>query len=258
MRGNPYNGLQTFILDSCAWVFVWNKMEIEMNGYIKLHRKVLHNQEVCRDAETFAIWIYLLLNATHEPIEKMFNGKLITLQAGQLITGRKKISEQFGICESKVQRVLQTLDQCTTIERLTCRHNTLITITSWADYQHCEQLSNDYRTTIEHKQEERTKKKENTIPSKKSDKPIISKEPPTKEQIVEYAKELGRLDLVDKFYNYFTATKWYDSKGKQVKNWKLKFASWSTFNEKPQEVKTTKGFMSPTEWDNFKSKGETV
>lgn len=54
--------------------------------------------------------------------------------------------------------------------------------------------------------------------------------PPTKDEVREYAQTRGRLDLVDKFYDYFTAGKWHDSKGDQVKNWKQKFITWETHN----------------------------
>ena len=51
-----------------------------MEGYIKLHRKILDNPIVCKDAEYFAVWIYLLLNATHKEIDMVFKGKRITLK----------------------------------------------------------------------------------------------------------------------------------------------------------------------------------
>ena len=51
-----------------------------MEGYIKLHRKMLENPVVCKDAETLAIWVYLLMNATYKPYDTIFKGKRITLQ----------------------------------------------------------------------------------------------------------------------------------------------------------------------------------
>lgn len=58
--------------------------------------------------------------------------------------------------------------------------------------------------------------------------------PPTLEEIKAYALERDRLDLVDKFYNYYQASDWKDNRGKKVKNWKLKFVSWENNNSKPK------------------------
>ena len=59
-----------------------------MEGWIKVHRKILENPIVCKDSDYFSVWTYLLLNATHKEIPAVFKGKKILLQPGQLITGR--------------------------------------------------------------------------------------------------------------------------------------------------------------------------
>lgn len=59
--------------------------------------------------------------------------------------------------------------------------------------------------------------------------------PPTYEEVLEYAKERGREDLAKKFYDYFTAGEWVDSKGKKVDRWKAKFITWENNTEKPKE-----------------------
>lgn len=51
-------------------------------------------------------------------------------------------------------------------------------------------------------------------------------EPPTLEQVTEYAKSKGRGDLASKFLEYYTVANWVDSKGNKVKNWKQKFLTW--------------------------------
>jgi len=57
-----------------------------MEGWIKLHRKILENPVICKDADHFYLWCYLLLSATHQEITAVFNGKKITLMPGQLIS----------------------------------------------------------------------------------------------------------------------------------------------------------------------------
>nr|WP_308743235.1 hypothetical protein [uncultured Anaerocolumna sp.] len=143
-----------------------------MDGFIKLHRKILDNPIVCKDSDYFSVWSYLLLNATHKEMPALFKGKRIELKPGQLITGRKAISTKFNIHESKVQRVLKKLEIEQQIEQQTSNENRLITILNWNEYQSIEQQIeqpvNNERTTSE--------QQVNTNKNDKNDKNINNKE----------------------------------------------------------------------------------
>ena len=69
------------------------------NGWIKLHRKTLDNPIVMKDTDHFAVWMWLLLNATHSDYDTIYEGERVTLKAGQFITGRKIISKELKINE---------------------------------------------------------------------------------------------------------------------------------------------------------------
>lgn len=56
--------------------------------------------------------------------------------------------------------------------------------------------------------------------------------PPTYEEVLDYAKEKGREDIALEFFEYFNVGNWIDSKGNKVKNWKQKFITWCSRNEK--------------------------
>lgn len=124
-----------------------------MEGWIKLHRQLLENPVVMKDAEHLAIWIYLLLHASHSEREVLFGGKKIIIKEGQLITGRKIISQELGINESKTYRVLNELKSEHQIEQQTSNRNSLITVLNWNLYQNTEQQIeqqvNNKRTTSE-------------------------------------------------------------------------------------------------------------
>lgn len=124
-----------------------------MEGWISLYRKILDNPVVCKDSEYFSVWCYLLLSATHTKIPALFKNKKIILNPGQLITGRKSIAEKFDISESKVQRILKTLEIEQQIEQQTSTQNRLVTILRWNEYQQIEQQNkqqvNNERTTSE-------------------------------------------------------------------------------------------------------------
>jgi hypothetical protein len=118
-----------------------------MNGYIKLYRQILNNPVVCKDADHFAIWVYLLLNATHDHIDMLFNNQRITLNPGQLLIGRKSISRDLHIDESKVRRVLISLENDHQIDRQRSNKNSLITILKWSSYQSSDH-QNEQQVTI--------------------------------------------------------------------------------------------------------------
>ena len=68
--------------------------------------------------------------------------------------------------------------------------------------------------------------------------------PPSLEEVKEYGRSIGREDLADKFFKYYTATEWNDAKGKVINNWKAKYVSWS--NREP--------ITEQTRYGNFEAK----
>lgn len=110
-----------------------------MEGWIKIHRKILENPIISKDSDYLAVWIYLLVNATHKEIPALFKGKKITLKEGQLITGRKSISSKLKISESKIYRIINEFKSEQQIEQQTSNKSSLITILNWNRYQQTEQ-----------------------------------------------------------------------------------------------------------------------
>lgn len=119
---------------------------MEKNGWVKLHRKMLDNPIIMKDAEHLAVWMYLLLNATHCEYPALFKGEKIMLQPGQLITGRKSIAGALDVNESKVRRILDSFENDQQIDRQRSNQNTLISLKNWEKYQLCDQ-PNDQQTT---------------------------------------------------------------------------------------------------------------
>lgn len=146
------------------------------SGWIKIHRKIWQNPIVTKDADHFAVWIYLLTNATHTPQKALWGKEKITLQPGQLITGRKAISKKLKINESKVYRILKLFKSDQQIEQQTNRQASLITIVNWDKYQISEQQNeqrvNNERTTNE--QRVNTNKNNKNKKNKKNDKNYYS------------------------------------------------------------------------------------
>lgn len=157
-----------------------------MEGYVKIHRQMLSNPIVCKDTDHIAVWIYLLLNATHAEQDVFFNGRRVRLRPGQLITGRKSISSELMITESKVQRILKRFEIEQQIEQQTCTKNRLISLLNWDKYQSSEQRNeqqvNNERTTSE--QQVNTNKNERMKECKKENKKLLCS-PEVEREIVE-------------------------------------------------------------------------
>lgn len=109
-----------------------------LEGWVKLHRKMLENPIIMKDAEHFAVWTYILLNAAHAEYPVLFKGEKINLKPGQLITGRKSIATKLKISESKVTRILNTFQIEQQIEQQTSNKNRLISVVNWGLYQSSE------------------------------------------------------------------------------------------------------------------------
>ncbi|BAQ84122.1 hypothetical protein [uncultured Mediterranean phage uvMED] len=125
-----------------------------MKGWISLHRKFMDKAFYSKDSEKVHLWIHLLMKANHRGKEEFFNGKIIHCNPGQFTIGRKQLSEETGINESKIQRTLKYFDKIEQqIEQQTSSKNRLITILRWDDYQQSEHQSehqvNNKRTTSE-------------------------------------------------------------------------------------------------------------
>lgn len=124
-------------------------------GWIKLHRKLKDKAFYSTDSAAVHLWIHLLIKANHKEREEMFAGKPIKCKPGQFTTGRKQLSQETGISESKISRLLKKFAKIEQqIEQQTSSTNRLISITCWDEYQSSEQQSeqqvNNERTTSEH------------------------------------------------------------------------------------------------------------
>ena len=122
--------------------------------YIKLMRSLKDKSYYSKDSEKLHLWVHLLLTANWNDREEMLGGKPIICKAGQFTTGRKQLSKETGISESKIERLLTYFEKTEQqIEQRKTNTNRLISILNWDKYQVIEQPSkqrvNNNRTTSE-------------------------------------------------------------------------------------------------------------
>lgn len=141
------------------------------NGWIKIHRKLLENPLI-KKGSYFTLWIVLLLKATHKESKFMWNGDVIIIKEGQLLTGREELAKTTGIPESTVEDILKYLEKQQQIQQQKYTKFRVITIVNWKTYQKAtenptskQQQSNTYKNvknekkyTVKEKQEEDTER----------------------------------------------------------------------------------------------------
>ena len=120
-------------------------------GYVKLWRKV-GDSKMYRSKNLWALWTYLLLNATHKK-RKVFAGlKIVELLPGQYITGRKALALELGVSPQSIRTCLNNLSTMGNITIKSTNKYSIITIVNWDTYQSDEEKStnktaNDQPTT---------------------------------------------------------------------------------------------------------------
>ena len=112
-------------------------------GWIKLHRNLLEHKSFWLNKDKLAIWLYLQLKATHNEATGYFEGKEITLKAGQLLASYQEIADFLDIDKGKVKRAIQSLRDDTRIDTRTDRQKSLITLIGWDNLQGTLDTRND-------------------------------------------------------------------------------------------------------------------
>ena len=108
------------------------------------------------DKEPFdkrSAWIDLLLTANHSDKKIHFNGEIITVERGQILTSIRKLSAKWKWSYDKVLRFLRLIESDGMISKDSDNFRTLITIENYEVYQ---DLPNADRTPISEQASEQT------------------------------------------------------------------------------------------------------
>ena len=113
-------------------------------GYILLHRKMM-DKPYFTNSQIIHMWVYMLFKANHK--DNYFEMKLV--KRGSFATSRKRIAEDTGINESKVERILKMLENEQEIEQQNCGKFRIITIVDWDRFQKVNSKMNNSETMNE-------------------------------------------------------------------------------------------------------------
>ena len=142
-------------------------------GYIKLHRK-LTKWEWYHNANTFRVFIHLLLTANYEP--RRFEGR--TIERGQRVTSISKLSKELKVSVQSIRTALNHLKSTGELTIETTPKYTIITINNYISYQQLtNDLTNDQQTAnkrLTNDQQQWKKDKERKRKIKKGERDTLS------------------------------------------------------------------------------------
>jgi hypothetical protein len=127
-----------------------------MQGWIKLHRKIIDSPIYC-DPLLLKLWMLCLIKATHKEYEQLIGNQVVHLKPGQFVTGRQSLSEEFNrgmkpsqkVAESTLWRWLNNFEKWQKVNIKKTNKYSVITILNWDVYQESEQQVNNKWTSNE-------------------------------------------------------------------------------------------------------------
>lgn len=186
------------------------------DGWVKIHRKFL-DWEWYDKSEMVHLFLHLLLNASST--DKQWRGTPI--KRGQVVTGRRRISEDTGLSEQKIRTCLQRLVDTGEIVIESTTQFSVITICNYESYQMQTSDLNQPETN-----------KEPTVATQEPIKPKKTNEEVKAEtskrmkafynSLIPFVQTYGK-EMVREFYDYWSETNKSGSKMRweQEKTWVL-------------------------------------
>ena len=147
-------------------------------GYIKLWRKI-QDESWYTQPLTCHLAVHLILKANHKDKKFIWNRKEITVNRGQLVTGRDILSRETGLSHRNIRTSLEILKNCDFLTIKSTNKFSIITICNYGKYQdknletdqQTDQQTTSKRPASDHKQEciKKEKNGKNTTLSSKDD-----------------------------------------------------------------------------------------
>lgn len=143
---------------------------IKIDGWIKLHRKLLDNDLwlACNDSQKVAMIEFLLL-ANHKTQKIEMTDTLVEIQPGQFVTSIKSLAQKLNSTDRKIRTVIKKFEKYRFCVTKTTNKFTLVTILNWGFYQHPE-IENDKQTTSKRQTNDKQTTTNNNDKNDKNDK----------------------------------------------------------------------------------------
>ena len=138
----------------------------ELNGYIKIHRKLLR-WGWYQDNVVKGVFFHILLTANFRPMK--WQGR--TISPGQLVTSYQRLAEDLGFSVQQIRTAIKKLKSTSEITIDSTNKFTVITVVNWEDYQNAKEFPTDKTTyTLTNEQQSSNKQITNNQQQRKNDK----------------------------------------------------------------------------------------
>ncbi|WP_079529929.1 MULTISPECIES: DnaD domain-containing protein [Halobacillus] len=123
-----------------------------MQGWVKLHRKILHS-EIFENEKMLKVFIYCLTKSCHKQTQSRIGRQKVKLEPGQFIFGRKKAASELNMKESTVRDYLEILQEDGVVTIQSTNKYSVITVDNWAIYQSNEEDYDNKSTPKKHQED---------------------------------------------------------------------------------------------------------
>ena len=220
----------------------------DSKGWIKTYRKIQDCWiwQIDKPFDERSAWIDLLLTANHKDVKMLFNGELITVKRGQIITSIRKLSEKWKWNKDKTLKFFRLLESDRMIERDSDKFRTLLTIVNYEVYQDCVDTEQTQQGTPQGTPQGTGDVHEPaTNKNVKNDKNVKNVKnnifvPPTVDEVKEYLSSVGSSLDAESFVAFYESKGWMIGKNK-MKSWKNAIVTW----EKRAGIKRTEPKKEP-------------
>ena len=228
-----------------------------MNGWIKIHRKLLESPLwKTSNAEGKVILMTLLLSVTPTPYKAYWNGQEIVVQPGQMITSIEGLCKLSGLSVTprNVRTLLTKAERCNFLTSESTNSGRLITIVNWGLYQiNGEQTD---KATIRQPTNVRqspdmpaTTNREDKEDKKIKNNSSMRFAPPSIEEVRSYCSERHNNVDAQRFIDFYEAKGWMVGKNK-MKDWKACVRTWER-RESGANVQQSKNYNGREYSDEF-------
>lgn len=225
-----------------------------MDGWIKLHRKIMDNPLYLSEPFTrMQAWIDLLLLANHKEGYFYVRGNKVVVGRGQIGTSSRTLASRWRWSRGKVERFLHDLEECGQIKPQKTNVITLISICNYEEYQKTEpqnepqtnrkQTSNEPQ--ISPNKNDNNAINENNIKEYRSKNIVFS--PPPLEEVEKYINEKGYSVDAEAFIAFYQSKDWMIGKNK-MKDWRMAVVTWSKRDNMRPARKTSVTKKCNDEW----------
>jgi hypothetical protein len=106
-----------------------------MSGFALMHRAALDHPLFKGDSARLGAWFWLVSRACWKPTPFNINGKMVTLDRGQVCVSIRTLADEWGWSKSSVDRFVTRLKTETMIETEAGQGRLIITICNYSKYQ---------------------------------------------------------------------------------------------------------------------------